>query len=411
MIVLDGKNVYGINKYQLKRKNGNNEIRYLVKYQNRLKRGFESLMEAYIFLDDLKSGKTVLPERKKQTGSAVPEIRKTYTISEAVEKYLVIYKEQVRYGTYHKTCHYFRKVIIPNLPDIPVQELSNLDVLEFRSRLNKDIYRVNDSGEDRKIYSSKSRNDILQQFKEFLFFAIDNFDVDRNVVKNVKRFKRTHEEKLQSKEKEENMWSTDEYYRFLDAIERLFGKYSPTYGIYLVIGNKGLRLGECLALKFNDLRFENMLIIDESVTRKTENRVFETGEPKNESSDRKIPVSRSLYRYLMEVKEREKRHPDYSEEWFIFHRPKDGHMPMAERTLNQHKTKALDSIGLRWNTNHQLRHMYNTYLKDQGITVYDRSTTLGQKDVEVNSYIYTHMSPDSIRRISDADEKLFKREK
>ena len=64
MIVLDGKNVYGINKYQLKRKNGNNEIRYLVKYQNKLKRGFEDLFEAYHFLNDLKAGIAVIPTRK-----------------------------------------------------------------------------------------------------------------------------------------------------------------------------------------------------------------------------------------------------------------------------------------------------------------------------------------------------------
>ena len=408
MIVLDGKNVYGINKYQLKRKNGNNEIRYLVKYQNRLKRGFEDLFDAYQFLNDLKAGIAVIPERKGNSQD-IEEDRKDYSVSEAIEKYLVIYKEQVRYVTYNKTCHYFRKVIIPNLPDIPISKLTNLDVLEFRSRLNKDIYRANDSGKDKKFYSTKSRNDILQQFKEFLFFAMDNFDVDRSVVKNVKRFKKTHEEKMQSREKEENMWSIEEYYSFLDAVERLYGKYSPTYGIYLVIGNKGLRLGECLALKFNDLKYENMLVVDESVTRKTEKKIFEIGEPKNESSDRRIPISHSLYNYLLEVQEMAKRYPDYSDEWFIFHRPSNGNMPMAERTLNSHKQKSLDSIKLRWNTNHQLRHLYNTFLKDQGITVYDRSTTLGQKDAEVNSSVYTHMSPDSIKRITEADEKLFNR--
>lgn len=85
-------------------------------------------------------------------------------------------------------------------------------------------------------------------------------------------------------------------------------------------------------------------------------------------------------------------------------------MPMAERTLNANKTKALESIKLRWNTNHQLRHLYNTYLKDQGITVYDRSTTLGQKDAEVNSSVYTHMSKESMQKIAEADEKLFRRE-
>ncbi|MBQ1567307.1 MAG: hypothetical protein IIZ80_05405, partial [Erysipelotrichaceae bacterium] len=82
-----------------------------------------------------------------------------------------------------------------------------------------------------------------------------------------------------------------------------------------------------------------------------------------------------------------------------------------ERTLNNHKKAALDAIGLRWNTNHQLRHLYNTYLKDQGIEVYDRSTTLGQKDIEVNSSIYTHMSKEAMRKISEADEKLFRRQK
>lgn len=409
MIVLDGKNVYGINKYQLSRKNGNNEFRYLVKYKNRVKRGFSSSIEAYMYLDNLKNNRVVFNDKKEET--VIEPVKETYTVSEAVEKYLILYKDQVRYGTYNKTCHYFRKVIVPNLPDIPVNELTNMDILEFRSKLSSDIVKVSTSGENGKTYSTKSKNDILQQLKMFLYFAIDNFGVDHNVTKNVKKYKATHEEKLQNREKEENIWSVDEYYAFLDELEKLYGKYSPTYGIYLVMGHKGLRLGECLALKFDDLKFENMLIVDESITRKTEDRSFEVGEPKTETSDRKIVIGQSLYRYLNEVKDRESRHLDYSDKWFIFHRPGDGYMPMAERTLNNHKKKALDAIGLRWNTNHQLRHLYNTYLKDQGITVYDRSTTLGQKDVEVNSYIYTHMSKEAMEKISEADEKLFKRSK
>ncbi len=168
-------------------------------------------------------------------------------------------------------------------------------------------------------------------------------------------------------------------------------------------------MGECLALKFNDLRFENMLIVDESITRKTENRGFEVGEPKNETSDRKIVIGKSLYDYLIGIREREKNRKGYDENWFIFPRSGDGFVPMAERTLNNHKQKALDLISLRWNTNHQLRHLYNNYLKDQGITVYDRSTTLGQKDAEINSSIYTHMSPEAMKKIADADEKLFNR--
>ncbi len=409
MIVLDSKNIYGIDKYQLIRKNGNNEIRYLVKYKNNIKRGFKSVLEAYNFLNDLKTGKITLLNRGQFGFDYMEESYKNLPVKDAIEKYLELYKDQVRYGTYQKACHYFRKVIIPNLPDIPVCQLSNIDILDFRSRLNSKITRANDSGEDAKTYSTKTKNDILQDLKEFLYFAIDNFGVDHTVNKNVKLFKKTHEDKKSIREKEENMWSVNEYYQFLDSLEKEYGKYSPTYGIYLVIGNKGLRLGECLALKFEDLKYENMLIVDESVTRKTENKQFEVGEPKSESSDRRIVISESLYKYLIKIREREQFKEGFNEDWFIFHRPRDGYMPMAERTLNNHKEKALNAIGLRWNTNHQLRHLYNTYLKDRGISVYDRSTTLGQKDAEVNSSIYTHISEESMRRIAEADEKLFRR--
>ncbi len=411
MIVLDGKNVYGINQYQLTRKNGNNEIRYFVKYKNRIKRGFTSSVDAYVFLKDLQSGKASLEKEPEPEDLPSKDPETVYSISETVEQFLFLYKDQVRYGTYNKACYYFRSIIIPNLPDVPIQSLTNLAILEFRSKLNSEIYKLSDDGDEPETYATKTKNDILQLLKEFLFFAVENYDVKPGITKNVKYFKITHDEKLKKREKEENIWSVDEYYSFLDAIEKLYGKYSPTYGIFLVMGNKGLRLGECLALKFNDLKFENMLIVDESVTRKTENRKFEVGEPKNESSDRRIVIGQSLYEYLISVRDREKRRLDYSDGWFIFHRPGDSYAPMAERTLNNHKQKALDLIGLRWNTNHQLRHLYNTFLKDQGVTVYDRSTTLGQKDAEINSSIYTHMSPEAMKKIADADEKLFNRNK
>ena len=161
MIELDGKNVYGINRYLLKRKNGNNEVRYLVKYKCRIKRGFKSSIDAYFFLNDLKSGKVKMDSNPNQERRESSRPEKVVTIPEAVEKYLFIYKDQVRYGTYNKTCHYFRKVIIPNLPDVPIKSLTNLDILEFRSRLNNEIFKISDKSEDPKTYSTKSKNDIL----------------------------------------------------------------------------------------------------------------------------------------------------------------------------------------------------------------------------------------------------------
>ena len=80
---------------------------------------------------------------------------------------------------------------------------------------------------------------------------------------------------------------------------------------------------------------------------------------------------------------------------------------MAHQTLQKHKENACEQIGLRLNTNHQLRHMYNTFLKDQGIPVFDRSAVLGQKDADINLEIYTHLSDDALKKVAAADEIIF----
>ena len=118
-------------------------------------------------------------------------------------------------------------------------------------------------------------------------------------------------------------------------------------------------------------------------------------------------ISHGLYDYLIKLKEPDQRYPDYSDDRFIFHRPREFDVPIANQTLQNHKIKACEAIGLRVNTNHQLRHMYNTFLKDQGIPVFDRSTVLGQKDADINTEIYTHMSEESLRKVAAADEKIF----
>lgn len=405
MIILDGKNIYGISKYLLKRKNGNNEERYLVKYKGIYRRGFKSSIDAYLFLRDIESGnfreQINQPEEK-----IIFEKKRIYSVREAAEKFLKLYKEEVRYGSYDKANSYLLNVVVPNLPNVSVSDLKNLDILEFRKKLSRDIKYVV-KGKEPAPYSTGTKNYLITLIKQFMSFCINNFDTPANVCKDIKQFKETREEKEKRNEKNENMWSIKEYYSFMESLKRMYGEYSVTYGAYLVMGNKGLRIGEVLALRYKDLKYENMLIVDESVTLKSENSTFEISNPKNDTSIRKIVISHGLYRYLLKLKELDQRYPDYSDNWFIFHRPRVFDVPIANQTLQNHKIKACKQIGLRLNTNHQLRHMYNTFLKDQGISVFDRSTVLGQKDADVNAEIYTHMSEDALRKVAAADEKMF----
>lgn len=408
MIQIDGTNIYGINRYELKRKDGSIELKYLVKYKDRLKRGFNSPYEAYVFLQNLKNGTIKMPE--KYSKMTYEEVNKSYTVASAIEYYLNYYKNtDVDYGTYDKAKYYFKEVVLPNVDgNMPLKNFSNLDALEFRNKLGKSIKKKpRREGEEPATYATRTKNDILQIFKEFLLFAIDNLDADPRITKNVKKFEKTHEDKIDARAKEESLWTTDEYVKFLKKIKELYGEYSPTYGVYLIIGHKGTRLGETLALKFKDIKEGEQcwLEIDESVTRKTEDGGYKFNKPKSEKSDRNIVIGEEIKNYLLEYKAREMRHIDYSDDWLIFHRQGQPNKPIAERTLNNHKAEALKAIGLRWNTNHQMRHMFNTAMKDGGVNAFDRGTVLGN-DGETNREIYTHASPETIKKVLEIEKSM-----
>ena len=99
-------------------------------------------------------------------------------------------------------------------------------------------------------------------------------------------------------EKNTKVLTLDEQERFLTA-----AKESINYNHFLFILQTGVRSSELRGLKWNDIDFENRIIhIRRNVTHDSNNNRFITGELKTSSGQRDIPMTKTAYDLLMDIK-------------------------------------------------------------------------------------------------------------
>ena len=145
----------------------------------------------------------------------------------------------------------------------------------------------------------------------------------------------------------------------------------------------GLRIGELLALTWNDIDFEKSIL---SVTKTchdgNENgkhiRIIDT--PKTENSRRQIPLSKTLVKMLKEMKKKSKCE-------FVI---SDGEKPVFIRSYQRTFELLLKKFGLPHKGFHSLRHTFATRALECGMDVKSLSEILGHKNATITLNRYAH---------------------
>lgn len=145
----------------------------------------------------------------------------------------------------------------------------------------------------------------------------------------------------------------------------------------------GLRIGELLALTWNDMDFEKSIL---SVT-KTCHDGNENGEyvriidtPKTETSRRQIPLSKTLVKMLKEMKKK-------SSCKFVI---ADGEKPVFIRSYQRMFELFLKKLKLPHKGFHSLRHTFATRALECGMDVKSLSEILGHKNATITLNRYAH---------------------
>ena len=181
-------------------------------------------------------------------------------------------------------------------------------------------------------------------------------------------------------EKQVECFSIQEQKKIEEAA--LSAKKDKYRGIVLCLYT-GLRIGELLALTWNDMDFDkNILSVTKTCHDGNENgkhiRIIDT--PKTENSRRQIPLSKTLIKMLKDMKKKRKC------EFVIA----DGEKPVYIRSYQRTFELFLKKLGLQHKRFHSLRHTFATRALECGMDVKSLSEILGHKNATITLNRYAH---------------------
>lgn len=229
-------------------------------------------------------------------------------------------------------------------------------------------------------YIRQMHNLLNQAFDQAVKWSL----VKVNPVKNAKPPKVKSEEKI--------TWTVDEVNRFLNLI-----KDSSMEIPYLLAIFTGMRRGEVLGLKWDDVDFENKKI------RIKRSLCFVSGkglifkEPKTKKSKRQISISQHVVNVLKKHKQKqefqkEKLGVQYQDNNLIV--CTDDGKPLDPRNLLRQFYRLIEEANVPRISFHDLRHTHATILMQQGENPKVVSERLGHSRVGITLDLYSHVSDD-----------------
>ena len=170
----------------------------------------------------------------------------------------------------------------------------------------------------------------------------------------------------------------------------------------------GLRRGECTALTWEDVDFENNRIIvrRNCTVDQGGEKGFILGSTKSGKSRVVFPTE-AIKTLLEQFKaEQTEKYGALSPDWFLFHTPADPARPIYPTSSTTWLARFMKKNGMRPISPHDLRHSCGTLQKMAGVPLKDIAANLGHADTRTTNRYYVEADIDTRRRGGNAIENL-----
>ena len=329
-------------------------------------------------------GKTQTEVRKKlKEKKAAPMVKtKPYLLQEWVKEFLDKYKKnEIKITTYNSYMVYFRKHIMDST--IGKKQLDKVKSADLQEYYNKKI----DEG-----YSSKT----VHHISIILNSAFEMAFRLRMISENPNRFTM-----IPKKEKYEAKTLS------IEEVERIVreAKEERLYPIFVTTVYTGMRKGEVMALKWENVDFVGRKILVKNSLCRVESDVpdekgryishYEIMKPKTKKSIRTIPMLDQVYDALMEQQQRQMLDKDkigenYLDQGFVFADEIGQHL--QQRDFMKEYRQFLNKYDVRYVRFHDLRHTFATLLIESDVSMKLVQELLGHSTITTSMDIYAHVS-------------------
>jgi integrase len=310
------------------------------------------------------------------------------TVAEWLDTWLKTYKKHdLRQTTWDCYEMLVRRYIVPAIGSVRLQQLQP----QMLQQLYNDV-----------LAKGKSRRTaalIHTVIHAALDQAVQNQVVQRNAAEAA------HPPRQEKQER--RCLSSEETMRLIEA-----AKGERLYAAIVLALSTGLRRGELLALKWEDVDFENKLlyvrrnlVTIRNQEGRTKTRNVEQS-PKTKTSNRILPLSDELIDLLKEHQRKQEEDKTtfgegYQDNGFVFCTTKG--TPISPRNFSRFVARIAEKAGLKGVSPHTLRHTFATRLAELGVYPTVVQKLLGHATVDVSMEVYSHVFPDVER---DAIENL-----
>ncbi|MGE7683885.1 tyrosine-type recombinase/integrase [Peribacillus simplex] len=308
------------------------------------------------------------------------------TYARYMEEWFQERKSRLQKSTFETHSIFYRNVIKPRLGHLKLQQIAPIQIQKFVNDL------VNDTS-----YSEHTVH---------LIFRIVSASLKKaKVLKLIKDNPSNAITLPKIRRKEINVWSLEQVNFFIREAKDIKRLTRCHIGFLMSIFT-GMRQGEILGLRWNDIDFESQIIFVRQTL--TQNAEIKLG-AKNEASVRSIHIPNKLVEELkihrkLVVQEKLLHGQSYNDNDLVVC-TKDG-KPMIPRNFRKEFYNLTEKIDLPKIRFHDLRHTHATILIQQNVNVKLISERLGHADIETTLNTYSHVLPDMQKSVSDKLDKI-----
>ena len=279
-------------------------------------------------------------------------------------------KIKVRASSHQTYKGYIENHIKPNIGNIPIEKLTTMDLQKFyRKLLTKGRVERIEAKDQPKGLSAKTVRNINQVISSAMDLAVAQKIIPANPTNACALPKIEHQE-MQT-------IPAEQLQAFLQE-----AKATGVYEMYYIELATGLRRGELLGLKWQDIDWKNGLIKVRRQVARVDGQIKESP-LKTKNSYRTVTISQQAIEVLKEQKKK-------TNDTYVFPSPNGG--PISPDSVNNMLKRVLERAGIPKVRFHDLRHTFATIALQNGVDIKTVSGMLGHFSAGFTLDTYAHVT-------------------